>query len=327
MGSLFSASFNPDTDLLDLHGKVAIVTGGNQGIGFWTVHHLSKRGAKVYLAARSESKATGAIAHLNELDTSKTKGTIEYLYLDLDDPRQAKKSAEEFLTRETRLDIVVNNAGIMSNPYTKTKDGIVNSMVVNHLSPFVFINTLSPLLEKTASEPNSDVRIVTVSSLVHSMIKDAKFDSVDAFNATYEGFTMPDMKRYAHSKLANILWTKQLQRRYDAKNVPITCIAIHPGGVFTDTAVNSIRQKMAGPVAWLVLTLARPFSDTPEPGSYTSLFAAASKAVSKDKKAYRGSYLKPYGTIAAASSYANDPKLAETLWTTSENILKDVFEL
>ncbi|KAI0074940.1 NAD-P-binding protein [Panus rudis PR-1116 ss-1] len=318
------APINLDSDLLDLRGKVAIVTGGNTGIGYWTTAHLSKRGAKVYMASRNESKAKDAISRIEAWNTASDRGPAIYHHLDLSDPREAKQSAEAFLAQETRLDILINNAGMLAGPYEETKEGIVNTMVVNHISPFVFTNTLSPLLEKTAKEPNSDVRIIIVSSLIHSVIRDAKFDSIASFNTTYENawFPSPDMKRYALSKLANLAWMKELQQRYKQRGVPITCIAIHPGGVLTDTALEGLRKSR---FPSLRIRLSRLFADEPEQGSFTTLFAAASKAVAQNPEKYCGQYLAPYGKIATPSALARDPKLASTLWTTTEKILRDVY--
>ncbi|CAL1709882.1 unnamed protein product [Somion occarium] len=325
MGSSASV-LNPDNDLLDLHGKVAIVTGANAGIGYWTAAHLSKRGAKVYLACRNESRATGAITSIEAWNTSKDRGSLIYHHLSLDDPREAKKSAEEFLAKETRLDIVVNNAGLLASPYEKTKDGIVNTMVVNHLSPLVFTHTLSPLLEKTASEPESDVRIINVSSLMHSAIRagQTKFDSIDSFNARYEGSWVPpeNLKRYGLTKLANILWTNTLQKQYDAKNVPITCISMHPGGVLTDSALERLKQSA---IPRLRIAISRLFADEPEQGSFTTLFAAASKEIAKDKGKYRAKYLAPYGKIVEPSKLAKDETLANNLWGTTQKVLKEIY--
>ncbi|KAK7694262.1 hypothetical protein QCA50_001442 [Cerrena zonata] len=321
------STINPDTDLLDLHGKVAIVTGATAGIGFWNAAHLSKRGAKVYIAARNESKATGAISRIEAWNPSPNRGPILFHKLELDDPRDAKKSAEAFLARESRLDILINNAGQMSSAYEKTKDGVVTTMAINHLSPFVFTNTLSPLLEKTAREPGSDVRVISVSSYTHSMVSDAKFDSLEEFNKSYEGtgFLPPaKMKRYAMSKLANILWTNELQRRYNEKNIPISFITIHPGGVLTETALDQLK---ALPLSGLVTWIAGFFSDQPEQGSFTTLFAAASPLIKQNPSAYRGKYISPYTKVEEPSPSARDPNLAKTLWLTSEKILKDVYGL
>ncbi|KAL0569739.1 hypothetical protein V5O48_012215, partial [Marasmius crinis-equi] len=115
--------FNLQTDLVDLKGKVAIVTGGNRGIGYGTVQHLARAGAKVYLAARDEKKANDAIAQLNKEGFQPGNGEVVWLKLNLTDPREAKKAAEEFTSREKRLDILVNNASVTRHPFEKTPDG------------------------------------------------------------------------------------------------------------------------------------------------------------------------------------------------------------
>ncbi|KAI0343575.1 NAD(P)-binding protein [Trametopsis cervina] len=319
MGGLFSSSFDPSKDLLDLHGKVAIVTGGNAGMGFWIVHHLRRHGAKVYLAARNEARATDALRRLDALGRENNDGAVEWLPLDLDDPRGVRRAVDAFTEKETRLDILVNNAGMMAAPYEKTDDGVVRSMVVNHISPFVFVDALSELLEKTATERDSDVRVVNVASLIHSMAS-SKFDSLDAFNKFYGTGYIAETRQYAQTKLANILWTNKLQERFDDRGANVTCISLNPGGVHTDTAVDKLRTL---PLGGLLVRLTGLISYLPEQGAYTALFAAASPAA----RAYRGLYLVPFGKPATPSSAARDPLLADTLWKTTVQILGDVYGL
>jgi len=170
MGGLLSRRtgyFNPQRDLADLTGKVAIVTGANTGIGYHTVKLLARQGAKIYLGARNESKAKAAIAELEREGLG--PGQVVWLHVDMSEPTWAQDAANEFLKKESRLDILVNNAAVLAGPYVLTKDGLNLTMVVNHFSPVVFIRTLLPLMIQTSKEPNSDVRIVTVGSCAHSM--------------------------------------------------------------------------------------------------------------------------------------------------------------
>ncbi|CAA7257331.1 unnamed protein product [Cyclocybe aegerita] len=318
MGNLASRSFDPSTDLLDLKGKVAIVTGGNTGIGLATVRHLARAGAKVYLAARNESRATGAIAQLEHEGVE--EGRVVWLKLDLSDPRDAKKSAEEFLKRENRLDILVNNAGLLQEPYTVGPDGVTSLSTVNYISPYVFTRTSLPLLQQTAKEPNSDVRIVNLTSIAHKFVPSSvKFDDVEDFNTTFSRTIYPSMIRYGHSKLMIIVWTKTLQRRLNADaSAPITVTSVHPGGV------DSFSHKL--PFARLFKFLIGLAIAQPDVGAYNSAFAAAGKRIADDKKTYRGVYLEsqPTGRVAAPNPVALNEELGEQLWKTTEAFLERI---
>ncbi|KIM36678.1 hypothetical protein M413DRAFT_449022 [Hebeloma cylindrosporum] len=320
MGNLSSRGFDPATDLVDLKGKVAIVTGGNTGIGLATVRHLARAGAKVYLAARNESRATGALAQLEFEGLGPGNGEVLWLKLDLSDPRDAKKAAEEFMARETRLDILVNNAGMIKAPYEIGPDGVTTLAIVNYISPYVFTRTLIPLLQQTAKEPNSDVRIVNVTSITHKLIPSSvKFDDVEDFNITYRRRPLAGLTRYAHGKLAMILWTKSLQRRLNEDiSAPITVISVHPGGVDTFTHSWPFPRFFK----WLVgLTIA-----SPEVGAYNSVFAAAGSRVAEKKEAYEGAYLEsqPTGRIAVPNKVTLNEQLGNNLWNITDSFLDKI---
>ncbi|KAK1219703.1 hypothetical protein PQX77_017564 [Marasmius sp. AFHP31] len=320
--------FNPQTDMVDLRGKVAVVTGGNRGIGYGTVLHLARAGAKVYLAARDETKANEAIAQLTREGLQPGNGEIVWLKMNLDDPREAKKAAEELMGREKRLDILVNNAGVsLRNGHDKVRGVALNSRHIfnnirSYLSPFVFTETLLPLMTMTAvKEDESDVRIVNVSSIVHKLTPSPlKLEGIDDLCVEYKGKFMSGFRQYAHSKLLDIMWSKHLQRRLDAADpaVPITVITIHPGGVdtFTDT----------WPLQWLTKPLVRLAIKSPERGAYTSAFAAAGKIVRDERDKYRGTYLEssPVGRIATPSSDALSEAAGEQLYTLTQLFLAGI---
>ncbi|KAH9477403.1 Short-chain dehydrogenase [Psilocybe cubensis] len=326
MGNIGSQSFSPSTDLVDLKGKVIIVTGGNRGIGLATVRHLARAGAKVYLAARDESKATGAIAQLEHEGLGPGNGEVIWLKLDLSDPRDAKKGAEEFLKRESRLDILVNNAALMQGDFTIGPDGVATMVVINYISPFVFTQTLIPLLQQTAKENNSDVRIVNVTSIMHKMVSvpNLKFDEPADFNLDFRGKYFAGLQRYgksihSYSKLIMSLWTKSLHRRLNAdKTAPITVIAVHPGGVDTFSH-NWPLPKITGFLARLAIS-------TTDVGAYTSVFAAAGKKVADNKQVYQGAYLenKPTGKIAEPYKAVLDEALGDQLWETTVKFLGNI---
>jgi len=310
-----------EDDLVDLHGKVAIVTGGNTGIGYATIQMLARKGAKVYMAARSEERALEAIKQLQSENIN--DGSVHWLKLDLSDPRAAKRAAQEFLEKETRLDIIVNNAGRSSpGPYKLDKDGFLDIMVQNHISHFALTDALLPLMKETAKESGSDVRIVNVSSLAHTRVKPETFATREVFNKDYGNSVSGYLDTYGNSKLANVLHIKELQKRLIAESVPITCIAAHPGAVKTvgsDGFLASIPYfggflKRIGPLVF------GPWRN----GAMTVAFAAAGKEVGGQREKYRGVYMVPIAAIAPPSKYALDERLQRECYESTEKFIAEL---
>ncbi|KZP16063.1 NAD(P)-binding protein [Athelia psychrophila] len=290
MGSFFSSTKEPE--LSDLKGCVAIVTGSNTGVGYYTCKILAQHGAKVYMAARNESKAKAAIERLHAEGLGTNAGEVIWLKLDLASPRQTKEAAEYILSREQRLDIL----------------GI-------HLSPFLFTNTLLPLMTTTSLLPDSDVRIVNVSSVLHTLPKNPRFDTVEALNTSFKD---APMTLYGYTKLANILFSKQLQHRLDADSIPIVVMSVHPGNFVTDSARTVVgKWPMSGVVLFILGYLFTPV----ERSGYASAFAAASANVRVRAAEFQGAYILPVGKIAKPSADARNPQLALDLWATSEKQL------
>ncbi|CDO73677.1 hypothetical protein BN946_scf185015.g5 [Trametes cinnabarina] len=318
MGGLVSkqSSFDPSTDIPDLTGKVSIVTGGNAGLGYATVQHLARHGAKVYIAARSEERAKAAIERLHAERLHPGNGQLDWLVLNLSDPAQAKAAAEAFLQKESSMRIPYN---------IDSKYGIHENMLqCSHVSPFVFTNALMPLLARTAREPDSDVRIVMVSSHMIKTLKgrDIHFRDVNDFNEKFGNHIYSDMHRYALSKLANILFAKELQARLDVQDLHIIVLSITPGSVNTEGIYKdpSLKLPVIGPL--LKLIFPRIFL-SPTEGAYTSVFAAASPVVRAERDRYKGAYLEPPGKLAIPPApQAESKKLAEELWNTTEAIVK-----
>ncbi|KIK62756.1 hypothetical protein GYMLUDRAFT_197864 [Collybiopsis luxurians FD-317 M1] len=317
-------------ELTDLHGKVAIVTGGNSGIGYATIQFLTEQGAKVYMGSRNEEKALTAIEQLQEnlRQKNKTGGSVHWLRLDLLDPRLAERAAEEIIRKEKRLDILINNAA-GGTPNSMTKDGLLEMMVVNYISHFVLTETLLPLLKSTAAEKDSDVRIINLTSAYHAKVKVDSFVGKETLNKQY-GDTMKG-HLYGVTKLANILHTKHLQSRLNSEGARITCITLHPGvvatpGVYQLFSSSGLLQKL------LAKTIIPLFFQEPRQGAMNSAFAAASKQVAAarestdeaEKKMYEGVYLMPIGKITEPSKYAKDERLQNELYETTREILDEM---
>ncbi|KAL8744092.1 MAG: hypothetical protein Q9190_003630 [Brigantiaea leucoxantha] len=212
-----------------LAGRVAIVTGGSDGIGYVTVLRLASRGARVYIMSRSSQKAEDAIEAMKRSQPDNPLD-VHFLRIDLQSLSSVQEAAQKFKAKESRLDILVNNAGIMATPYALTGDGFEQQWQTNYLSPFFLIKALLPVLSFTAAEarPRGDVRIVNVSSDA-AFVSLAPNPDVEDPNLGYLKGMMAAWKRYCHSKLALVLLTHRLHTTFQTQNLAIKAYVIHPG--------------------------------------------------------------------------------------------------
>lgn len=204
------------SDIPDLTGKTIIVTGGNSGLGFESVKAFAEKGAEVILACRVIEKGEDAKAEILKQNPG---GKIEVAEIDLADLKSVRRFSSNFKQNYTRLDVLMNNAGIMTTPYFKTNDGFEGQMGTNHLGHFALTGLLLDLIQKT-----SDSRVVNVSSSAHKQGK------MDFNNLLFEnGKDYSPMKAYGRSKLANLLFTCELQRFFESNNFNSISVAAHPG--------------------------------------------------------------------------------------------------
>jgi retinol dehydrogenase-12 len=198
--------FHPDT-LPDLSGRVYIVTGATSGIGHHTATRLSQHNAHVYLCARTASKGSSTTASIQALYPNAKLGT---LVMDHTKLASVVAAAKHFLAEENRLDGLVNNAGIMATPFAMTEDGYEEQFQTNYLAHWVFTSHLLPLMLTTAKgKPAGSVRIVNLSSYGHHSAPKGGIGFEDTSLKDASGMT-----RYGQSKLANVLHTKTLHKRY-----------------------------------------------------------------------------------------------------------------
>ncbi|KAI0730003.1 NAD-P-binding protein [Fomitopsis betulina] len=275
------------------------------------------------MGARNEQKAKAAIEKIQKAGLEPGNGEVVWLPLDYSDPRDAKKAAEGFLEKEERLDILINSAALLLTPYKLTTDGIQEIVVVNYFSPYVFLRTLLPLLKRTAQQPNSDVRIVMLTSEGHRMPpKDCHFRSIDDFNREFKGESLASSRRYNLSKYMGVLHVKELQRQLDAEGAPIIVTAVHPGVVNTD-GVQNFAHSAGTFKAPVYAFIANAFFTSPEKGAYSTVFAAASPAVREDPK-YKGGYIVPPGKLGNVYAPCDDHELGKELRETTEKLLTDI---
>lgn len=276
---------------------------GNTGLGKETVLQLAKHNPKeIYLAARTPSKAEAAIEDIKKVVPN---GNISYLKMDLTSFSSIKEAAEEFNRKSDRLDILINNAGIMAVPYSKTKEGYEIQFGTNHMGHALLTKLLLPKLLKTAEQPDSDVRVIDVSSEGHMMAPGIIYDQ-----GKLESYLT--WRRYGLSKLANILHARELQRRYPS----ITATSLHPGVIATDLYASQLQNNI---IMKVFLPFIKPFFlDVPN-GAKNQLWAATAP---KDevKKSY---YWKPVGSASKGSPYhAQKEPLAKELWEWTEEQIK-----
>jgi len=197
--------------------QVFIVTGSSSGVGKELTQILYAHDAKVYVAARSKERAGQAMEEIRA-NFPASKGELVYLHLDLEDLSTIKASAEEFLGKEDRLDVLWNNAGVMNTPAgSKTKQGYELQLGTNNIAPFLFTKLLTPVLVETAkTAPKGGVRVVWVSSSAAEMI--APVGGVDMNNLDYKK-DLPRWMKYGVSKGGNILHSNEFAKRYEEDGI------------------------------------------------------------------------------------------------------------
>ncbi|CBQ72111.1 related to Oxidoreductase, short-chain dehydrogenase [Sporisorium reilianum SRZ2] len=312
------------SDIPDLTGRVAIVTGGNSGLGENSCLELARNGAKVYMASRTESKAQEAIAKIKQ---AVPKADIHFLQLDLTELAAVRKAADDFLSREKRLDILLNNAGVMATPYTFTKDGLELQVGTNVVGHYLFSVLLLPTLYRTSKLPeyaapdSPTVRIVQVSSLGHmSSPSDTSFRDLDAVNKQHWPEAKGTWDRYGKSKLGNILIANELAKLLP-KDARISSISVHPGVVKTGLTRGPIASY--GRIVDALLWFASPLMTAPQDGALTQLYACASLEV--DRLGLSGQYLVPVAKVGWKSRLAKDKdgKLGAELFKFCNGFVKE----
>lgn len=326
MFSSSTAPYDPKTDIPSLIGKVIVITGSNGGLGYESLIHLARHSpAKIYLCARSKEKYDKAMEGISAAIPNAPE-FVKYRELDLASLSSVQKAANKFLAENDRLDILMNNAGIMAQPPGLTEDGFEIQFGTNHMGHALFTKLLLPLLTKTAAQPNSDVRIVNLTSDVHMHAPKAGFLLGECLTdmLAYSTWT-----RYGQSKLANILFTTELARRYPS----ITSVTTHPGGVATNL-LDSFKSnypyiKMVVNPFWKLL--AKPAST----GAWNQTWAATApvegKAWTKSEwkegrkvpEVRNGAYYTPVAKEGGQTKLAKDPELARQLWEWTEEQLRE----
>jgi NAD(P)-dependent dehydrogenase (short-subunit alcohol dehydrogenase family) len=284
--------------IADLNGKVIIITGATSGLGKEATQVLAEKNATIIMAVRNVSKAETI---KNEILKQHPKANIETLQLDLSSLDSIKQFSNEVINKFDRLDVLINNAGVMMCPFSKTQDGFEIQMGTNHLGPFALTGQLMPLLKKT-----KDSRIVSTSSIAHTQ------GNIDFSDLNWEKRKYKTSNAYGDSKLANLYFTYQLVEKL--KNDPSnpTVLAAHPGWTKTDLQRHSTIFSFLNPF----------FSQGVKMGVLPTLRAAF------DPDAQSGNYFGPAGFMemkgypvkVKSNKLSRNLDLAKKLWNMSEEL-------
>eukprot|EP00949_MAST-11_sp_MAST-11-sp1_P004347 g4347.t1 len=279
---------------IDLSGKVALVTGANVGLGFETAKHLAMNGAKTLLACRSMEKCSAAKQRIG-LENAVC------IHVDLSSMESVRTFVAEVREAFAPIDILILNAGVMHAPYTLTKDGLELHFQVNHLSHHYIATRL---------ELATGASVVSVSSNLHFLppaggVKLSEERLKD--KAEYNSFLY-----YGQSKLANVLFAKEMQKRHTELFVN----AVHPGAVFTDLT-RHWTMRLPSLFKSVFEYCYQFLAFDAETASLTQLFAA----LLADQKGLRGEFLVPIARVSESSAWANNASLAHALWDFSESII------
>ncbi|KAJ7590327.1 NAD(P)-binding protein [Mycena floridula] len=287
----------------DLTGKIAIVTGGNTGIGKETVKVLLQKNATVYIGARSEAKAIEAI---NELLTQTGK-TAKFLKLNLASLESIKSATEEYQRKEQQLHILINNGGVMKPPIDQlTEDGYDLQLGTNCLGHFYLTKLLLPTLTATAkTEVSGKVRVVNVSSLGHltGSLDFAWFRDGPARRK------QGSLALYPHSKFINVVFATELARRYGDQGIVST--SLNPGTVY-----SGLYQNQPGFAQWIASMVFYPVAM----GAITSLRAATDPEGAE----WNGRYLDAWARLGTPKAESQDPVLGRQLWEYFEEQVKNI---
>ncbi len=274
----------------DMKGKVCVVTGGNSGIGFVTARELARMGAEVSLVCRSRERGETAVAKIK----AATGNEVGLFVADLGLMDDVRRVADEITARHPKIHVLVNNAGVLHRHRVENTEGREVTWAINHLGPFLLTNLLLDAIKAAAP-----ARIVTVASTAHRRGQ-INFEDLES----RKSFGMWPV--YGQSKLANILFTRELAKRLEGTGV--TANTLHPGVIATQLFITLPMMKVLHPVT-------RLFFLTPEQGAQTSIYLASSPQVD----GVTGKYFAK-STPAPTSAAARDMDVAARLWRVSEQM-------
>ncbi len=301
-----------DNNIPSQNGKIILITGANTGLGYESAKALAGKGAHLIIACRSIQKGEDARAKIQE---SFPEAVIDIQELDLSSLSSVRKAAKEVLDKYSKLDVLMNNAGIMMTPYSKTEDGFESQIGTNHFGHFLLTSLLFPLLKST---PNA--RIVNVSSLAHLS------GNIDFNNVNFEDSSKySPMAAYQNSKLANLMFSHELKKRVDEAGLRLKVVTAHPGVAMTEL----VRHLEKNPLIRLLRPLVKLLTNTAEGGALSQLYAATSAEVKSGDYYGPGGWREYRGVPkqVECNRRSKNPELTRQLWDISEELCDTRFEL
>ncbi len=275
-----------------MDGRVVLITGGTSGIGKAAATALANMGAEVVITGRNKEKGEDVV---EEIRRESGNDKVSFLSADLAVQAEVRRLAEEFKASHDRLDVLVNNAGLIQSERTETPDGIETTLAINHLAPFLLTNLLLDLLKRSAPS-----RIITVASDAERF---GKMDLDDLQSEKRYGA----FRVYGKTKLANVMFTYELAERLEGTGVTANCL--HPGSVNTGFGGNDRGFTT------LLFRAFKPFMRSPEQGADTIVYLAASP----DIEGMNGRYLSDR-KVTSSSKESYDEELRKKLWEASEEL-------
>ena len=301
----------------DLSGRTVLVTGGYSGLGKETARAMAAKGAHLILSGRDATKLSAAGDEIAE----ETGAKIDTLVCDLASLDSVRKATDEALERFDKIDLLINNAGVMACPLGRTADGFEMQFGTNHLGHFLFTNRLVPLLEK-----GDRVRIVNLSSRGHHI------DEVHFDDPNYESRDYEKWQAYGQSKTANVLFAVGLEKRLGDKG--IHAYSLHPGGIQTNLGRHMSEEDVAN-LMERIRKNAEASGETPQPFKTIPQGAATTcwVATTDELEGSGGLYCEDChvadqddeSPMGGVRSYAIDPEKADRLWTMSEELVGESF--
>ena len=297
-----------EADIPDLSGRTAVVTGANAGLGLQAARVLAGRGAHVVLACRNLDKAGHAAGRIAAQSPGAGTSVVR---LDLASQSCVRGAAEEIRDRFPRVDLLINNAGVMDIPYQRTEDGFELTLAINHLGPFALTGLL---LDRLAA----GARVVTVSSVAH-------LQGVIDFDDLQSERAYDRERAYSQSKLANLLFTYELDRRLRAAGTDAAALGCHPGVVYTDLFANESRLQQfllspaMRPINFWAVQNAR-MGALPELRAATDPSARGGEYFGPRRHGLRRWFYTGYPAVAESSARSHDEAAQARLWQVSERL-------
>ena len=293
-------------EIPDLNGRRALVTGVTGGLGEHTALELARNGAEVVLAGRSQDRLNTVVEDIRQILSN---ASLVPLVMDLADLASVRRAAAE-ASSYGPLDILVNNAGVMATPHRRTADGFDLQLGTNHFGHFALTGLLLPQLAASG-----EARVVTVASQAHRMTRSVPLTDPRVDHGHYSKW-----KAYARSKLANLLFMFELDRRARRADLPITSVGAHPGYAATNLTSGGLRMDGRTAEGSIIEAATRVLAQPSAMGALPSLMAATVPGLPA------GTYIGPGGpgemrgapTIVRTTRYARDEAMAAALWRVSE---------